>query len=364
MARLALILHGEVAGRRELDLRQLLDFFGVPCELVSLSDLEAYAAGNAKRGVRFALFGPVQDIAALQSREKLGTCGPIIESAEALYMYPSDNPTQSSLAFQALSEDSIWALDRGTSPATVKVAGDYEELTGPMTGLQCPSYMTSGDWVLVPAGKAGGANCQVIVSANEAPVFVRFQLGNVPCCFCTSTEMVDIDQAVGQGFYDIKEHFCSTVPLVMFIRWAFAEVCWQPQELGACLIIDDPLLKSRYGCCDFSSLANLMKHHGFTTNIAFIPWNWRRTSRKDSAFFRREADHFSISIHGCDHTGGEFGTPDTAELVESAELAQSRMRLHQARSAIRHEPVMVFPQGVFSARCPAVLKRTHFVAAV
>jgi hypothetical protein len=176
--------------------------------------------------------------------------------------------------------------------------------------------------------------------------------------------MVDIDQPVGQGFYDVKDHFCSVLPLIMFIRFMFPDVAWRPQELGACLIIDDPLLKPQYGFCDFAKLRDLMRRHEFTTNIAFIPWNWRRTSPAASDFFRNESGFFSVSIHGCDHTAGEFGATSLEELHTAARLAQSRMRNHEARTGIKHDPVMVFPQGVFSSACPEVLKRNGFLAAV
>jgi hypothetical protein len=176
--------------------------------------------------------------------------------------------------------------------------------------------------------------------------------------------MVDIDQAVGPGFYDVKDDFCSIVPLVMFVRLMFSDVAWRPQELGACLIIDDPLLRKRYGSCDFEMLHDLMRRYGFTTNVAFIPWNWRRTSPAAGEFFRNESVRFSVSIHGCDHTGAEFGETSPAVLNNKAKLALSRMRNHDTRTGIHHDPVMVFPQGVFSSVCPKVLKRNGFLAAV
>jgi len=151
---------------------------------------------------------------------------------------------------------------------------------------------------------------------------------------------------------------------VMFVSAVFRDVMWRPHELGACLIIDDPLLKTRYGFCDFLRLRDLMRQHRFTTNVAFIPWNWRRTSRAAGDFFRREADVFSVSIHGCDHVAAEFGSRSAETLDNKARLAQARMRAHQQRTGIEHDPVMVFPQGVFSHQCPAALKVNGFVAAV
>ena len=124
-----------------------------------------------------------------------------------------------------------------------------------------------------------------IMVARDAPVFVNFRHHSVSIFFCATSQVVDIDHPVGRGFYDVKDHFCSAVSLVMFIKFVFRDVAWRPQELSACLIIDDPLLKLNYGFCDFSKLRDLMKQNQFTTNIAFIPWNWRRTSAAAGKFF-------------------------------------------------------------------------------
>jgi len=150
----------------------------------------------------------------------------------------------------------------------------------------------------------------------------------------------------------------------MFLRLMFQDVAWRPQELGACLIVDDPLLKQRYGYCDFENLRDLMRKRGFTTNIAFIPWNWRRTSPSNSNFFGSEPQRFSVSIHGCDHIGDEFGETSIERLGDRARLAKFRMRKHEARTGIHHDAVMIFPQGVFSSVCPEVLKRNGYLAAV
>ena len=55
---------------------------------------------------------------------------------------------------------------------------------------------------------------------------------------------------------------------------------------------------------------------------------------------------------------------DVTVLQQKAQLAQARMQKHQERTGVPYEPVMVFPQGVFSSPCCEVLKRNGFVAAV
>jgi hypothetical protein len=213
---------------------------------------------------------------------------------------------------------------------------------------------------LVGATEAVGTT---IVSAGTMPTFVGLQHEGVPL-YLSGSNVPDIDAPVGHNYYDVKAHFFSAVPLVMFITATFPDAMWRARELGACLIVDDPLLRAHYGFCDFRWLRDQMRARRFTTNIAFIPWNWRRTSRRASEFFRAESHLYSVSIHGCDHVAAEFGATSSAVLDRRAGLAQARMQRHEARTRIVHDPIMVFPQGVFSSMTPGILKRHNFIAAI
>ena len=55
-----------------------------------------------------------------------------------------------------------------------------------------------------------------------------------------------------------------------------------------------------------------------------------------------------------------IGFKSTEEIDEALE----RMNRHQRRTGVPYEPIMVFPQGIFSERAMSVLKRRNFVAAV
>jgi len=359
LPRHAIILHKGSLEQRELRLGRILDFFGVPWKAVEVSS-SADLEGSSSQCV---VFGSAQAVAVALERGQ-GTQFPLSESA-AVYAYLDYERSFCVRALQSLSGDANVSLqDAPAGNPSVCVSGEQADLAGPMAGLKVASPLRGEDAVLTGASTGREAQFATIVSAGGAPVFVRFERNGTPVFFCTSSDMVDIDAPVGQGFYDIKDHFCSVVPLVMFIKFMFPDVAWKPQELGACLIIDDPLLRSRYGFCDFPKLRDLMRQHRFTTNIAFIPWNWRRTTSAAADFFRNESALFSVSIHGCDHTGGEFGATSPEVLHAAAGLAQSRMRNHQARTGIRHDSIMVFPQGVFSSACPDVLKQNGFLSAV
>ena len=358
MGKLAILVSEGEPTRQHLRLARILDFFGVPWHTTEVSRL-----AELKEDARdLVVFGPAETLATSLNC----VVGPkdAVTPHAAYYAYTSDNRAASERGLQLLCGNAETRLQR--APAgnlAVSVGRDPAHVAGAMAGVEFSSPLRQEDRVLIrPEGEASG--WETVISAGGKPVFVRLCRQGSPVFLCASSYMVDLDQAVGTGFYDVKDHFCSAVPLVMFVRRMFPEVSWRPQELGACLIIDDPLLRPRYGSCNFNVLRNAMQRHGFTTNIAFIPWNWRRTSRRDSEFFKNEPGRFSISVHGCDHIAAEFGETSPAVLTSKATLAQSRMRHHEARTGIRCDPVMVFPQGVFSSVCPAVLKRARFLAAV
>jgi len=358
VARLAILLCEGSPAREHLHLSRILDFFGIPWKALEVSQLEDMEGDTHDH----VLFGSSRTVAA--TLKQIKKVNHSVARQAAFYVYTDDDLDASERGLRSLCGNPDVSLRQAsTGNLLVQVSRELAEVSGPMAGLEVSLQLRREDTVL--AGAPGEESGFVtVISAGGDPVFVRFQKSGIPIFFCASSHMIDIDHRVGPGFYDVKEHFCSVVPLVMFLRFIFADVAWRPQELGACLIIDDPLLKQRYGSCDFGVLRNLMQQYDFTTNVAFIPWNWRRTSPAAGEFFRNESVRFSVSIHGCDHTGAEFGETSPAVLNDRAKLALSRMRNHDARTGIHHDPVMVFPQGVFSSVCPKVLKRNGFLAAV
>jgi hypothetical protein len=107
-----------------------------------------------------------------------------------------------------------------------------------------------------------------------------------------------------------------------------------------------------------------MQRHDFSSSIAFIPWNWRRSASPVVQLFLAHPQRLSLSVHGCDHTRGEFGTGNRDRLVQMSTQALDRMNRHRQRTQIPHDPVMVFPQGVFCSAAMSVLRRCGYAAVV
>jgi hypothetical protein len=107
-----------------------------------------------------------------------------------------------------------------------------------------------------------------------------------------------------------------------------------------------------------------MQRSNYGTSIAFIPWNYWRTSRRSATRVLNESSNLSICIHGCDHTNKEFEAQVPALLGRKAGLALHRMESQRKRAGAGFEQVMVFPQGRFSTAAIPALRANNYLAAV
>jgi len=250
-------------------------------------------------------------------------------------------------------------IPRERAETNWQVSDRFPELCGAVNGIKVTSRNPGLQMVLeeVRLTDAG-----IIVGKNGA-AFAKLNFKNVPV-FLSTTRVIDIHCRLNSRNFDIRDHFLSAAPVVMFVKWAFPETCFQPEETSACLIIDDPPLKPRYGFLNFQTLNDLMARCHFTSSVAFIPWNWRRSDSRIIELFRNNPDRFSISVHGCDHTQAEFGIQNGGRLHWKVDCATRRMKRHESRTGLTHDSVMVFPQGVFSETAMRALKGSNFVGVV
>ena len=136
-----------------------------------------------------------------------------------------------------------------------------------------------------------------------------------------------------------------------------------PRETLACLIIDDPLLRPKHGCLDYKRLLQEMKDHNFFTEIAFIPWNFKRSNPETVRLLSDNPDYFALCMHGCNHTDNEFGGINYQELKALSSTALWRMEQHNLITGLPYDPIMVFPQDRFSSVAMNALKDSGYFAA-
>jgi hypothetical protein len=204
---------------------------------------------------------------------------------------------------------------------------------------------------------------EAIMLANGRPAFIGLKIASCQVFLLAGPDAPDIDKpmSVHEG---IEEYYDQIIPFLIFLRSCFEHDSWHAVESSARFIIDDPLLADRYGLMEYGALLGSMRREKFGTSIAFIPWNYRRTSRQWAERLSGSGANLSICVHGCDHTNREFDSADPVVLGHKAGLALTRMEKHRARTGMPFEAVMVFPQGRFSTSAISALRANNYLAAV
>ncbi len=365
MSEEALLLTNGGPARENIKVAKVLRFFGVPARELRVGEFQALTSPGPERPVRYRIFCSSDTFARL--------IGDLEESPERIPRWQEN--VHSTFVYAGAALESLEKVAR-------VLTGDAGAMLAEMAGRpgdfvvsrELPEFCRamSGVRVAAPEAIAGTrvalhtshANSVKIISIGASASFLRLQYQKTEVFLSTSGDILDIDTELANGVFDVRAYFLSAVPLVLYIKWAFPQTCWSAVETNACLVIDDPVLKPRYGFIRFRDLLGLMKRHGFSSNVAFIPWNWRRTDAEVARLFRENAREYSLSIHGCDHTRGEFGCAAREQLYRKATRAVERMARHEASTGIAHDRVMVFPQGAFSEAAMSALKHTDLIAAV
>lgn len=207
-------------------------------------------------------------------------------------------------------------------------------------------------------------NISVIIDTNQGILFFKIRNEQFDCeiFFCGTHEIANIDQTVSSSS-SLRDFFPALYPLTMFLRHASPSGMWLVPKQYACLIVDDPYLRRKYGFFHFDRVLKSVAKYSYTICIAFIPWNFWRTNRQVIKKLK-DNDRFSICVHGCDHSKKEYASESDKDLIYLNNLALKRMASHRKRWSYPFDQIMVFPQGHFSKRSIFHLKNQNFACAV
>jgi peptidoglycan/xylan/chitin deacetylase (PgdA/CDA1 family) len=297
-----------------------------------------------------------------QARQGKATAGSLLDGFEGVFVYGFE---------KAGSEDlTAWLSDRslcgptqlGCSAREYSISASVREVCGQLGGMVFP--VDGNVRGFVPSHSHPGERTVVgLIGAEERLCFAATRQGGCDIFLLACGGLLDVDaDATAEGLS--PQHYAKLLPPLMFLRYAFREYCWRNPAPSATLTIDDPLLRSRYGFLAFDQLIAEMEAHRFTGTVAFIPWNYRRSSRHVTDMLCKHRDRFSICVHGCDHVGGEFLSRDEALLRNKARTALRRSRMHENITGLACEPIMIFPQGGFSRAALSALKAEGYLGAV
>jgi hypothetical protein len=359
----ALFLTGDYPSTDDHRAERLLEFFGVPYEKQRVTEFRLPESGSVGTISSYRLVCAAQTLSRIlgdlhsASAHSTGFSRQI----HSIFVYSNGDPIALASALGQLSPETI-SIRRGAgSDIEWRIANDPEGICGVMRDLRihpAAATLRSCDFF-----HTDGSSVTPLIASGDKAIFLKVTCRGIPF-FISSVPLLNIDAELATSNFDVRDHLFSAVPAVSYIRWAFPRTSWNAPEASACLVIDDPLLKARYGFVRFRELLTLMKQVRFSTSIAFIPWNWRRSNPRVVQLFKDNPDHYSLCVHGCDHTAGEFSASDRKRLRAIASEAVRRMSLHERRTGLQHDPIMVFPQGTFSKEAIVELKRAGFNAAV
>jgi hypothetical protein len=307
MARKAVVLCGN-AELRDPYLIQILDFFEIPWEGVSpaaLFDLTGVSTPES-----YALFFSLHLMGRILKKEAAGGTLPLLlQRAESIFLYGGEESHGTDAVLRFLtggSDGRITHLAAGETPCSI--SDKHVDICGPLSGLRVTVPLRLEFTILTNSG----TQFERLIWSKEGCLFGVAACQGKQFYLAPSATLIDINAPLKKTYFDIADYFLSAVPLVMYLQRTFRDVIPRQVDNGACLIIDDPALRTHYGFVDLQRLATLSVEHRFTCTIAFIPWNWNRSRSSAVELFRRHADRLSLSIHGCDHTGGEFAVRNTA----------------------------------------------------
>ncbi|MFC2165502.1 hypothetical protein ACFLT2_10975 [Acidobacteriota bacterium] len=201
-----------------------------------------------------------------------------------------------------------------------------------------------------------------LVTIDKKSTFVFTEKNGMKLFLLAGNKIVDIDAAVPHRI-KIEEHFSGIVPILMFIKYVFKDRCWHSDMGYASCVLDDPLIKETYGFVNYKTLLQAMDQHNFFMNIAFIPWNYKKTRKEAAQFLASRPDRYRVCVHGYNHSLYEFEQTDPLELGMAIDLAESKMKAQEQATGLGFDRIMVFPQEIFSKNALLMLKRCNYLAA-
>src|SRR4029077_14010357 len=97
----------------------------------------------------------------------------------------------------------------------------------------------------------GAAGVTELVTIDGRSCYIKVERGGASYFLLACTRVLDVDAPAEPDQRPI-DRFLSFVPFLAYLRLTFGALCWHNEAPAACFIIDDPLLKERYGFLDFN----------------------------------------------------------------------------------------------------------------
>jgi hypothetical protein len=344
--------------------RKMAEFVGAKTAMVPVAGARDIKSVSKLVPSCTCLIASAETLARLAQSLDTGADGllALLDRAAHVFVYGFEPAGLPFPGLQTLSSGGLLGVGQPpTDDFIFRVAENHRELLGPFSGLSVRGADPARDAHFIE-GPPGG-DLSVLIRRNGQPFLVRAGHGHADVFLVACRALGDVDEKVDCEA-GLLPWFSRIVPLMVFLRHSLGNQIWHSDVSQSCFIIDDPLLKRKYGFLEYSKLVATMRRRKFSTSIAFIPWNYRRSHRQVASLFSIKPSFLSLCVHGCDHTSAEFAAPGFPVLRDKARTALHRMQKHSALSGVPFDDVMVFPQGLFSSKALSALDACGYLAAV
>lgn len=360
-----IVLCGKTPGPSDNNAKKIAEFLGAETTIVSVA--QAHDIESIRQIVPpcVALIVHIDTLVGLVDALDLGVNGllTLVDLSAHVFVYGYESKESYASILKILSLGGLAGLKPllGTD-LLFGVSDGHRRWCGQFSGLSFHAVDRTRDACFVE-GESHAEQTTVLVRAAGQPFFVRVGHGRSDVFFAACNELGNLDEKIPDE-PALLPWFSRLIPLMIFLRSALGHRLWHSDHSQACFIIDDPLLKQRYGFLEFSRLLDAMSEQTFCASIAFIPWNYRRSRKQIVNLFSTAPASLSLCVHGYDHTKGEFAATTYGLLRDKARLALDRMQVHREVYRLPFDDVMVFPQGLFSSEALKALDTCGYLAAV
>ncbi len=289
----------------------------------------------------------VLDVGSLETNcteEQLGELAAFLSKHEAMVLLLVSDIDESATRFlRLLTNDAVDGLEPVQRASRVSFPLNSDMLSAELCGH---SYSRKPNEA-IGLTLSRGANARVVMTLDQSPTFVHVGLGKTNVFVWATRVVFNVLQPLAAEI-EFEQSAENYIPAIIFLRFAFGNRCWRNPSRGAGIVIDDPLLKKKYGFINFPQLLGSARRFGYHVTLAFIPWNHWRSRVKDVRLFLSYSDCFSVCAHGCDHTRSEFKSTSYDDLLAKNFVARRRMDEQRKRTGLPSQPLMVCPQEEYS----------------
>jgi hypothetical protein len=347
----------------QLNAAKIVEFMGAKARLVDLTQFTLNRGEPAQSALAASpcMIVSADTLAQAVKQSHIWAPAKLINLAANLLIYGFTTTPEHSRIAREITDggfSGVEGLRKGDTRFSVE---GPRELCRHFAGLYINSANPSFDLAFVEGSNQ--LKVSSVICVEEKPFFASLTPPGSRVLLLACGEIADMDELVPKEV-PIAGYFSRLAPLMMFLTQALGKKLWHNDAPRACFIVDDPLLRPRYGFLDYEQLLNAMERHRFSASIAFIPWNHWRSKQGTVGLFKSRSQRLSLCVHGCDHTFREFGTTHYPALWARARRGLDRMRRHEQRTGLAFDEVMVFPQGHFSTAAVRALQSCGFLAAV